>query len=79
MVKRQSLHPDNKLIDKMSEEPTPDQGSRSGGKVATNVGTRAELKRAGDDQPEVERVVGSDDPEADAVKGPKTRAKLQPD
>lgn len=79
MVKRQSLHPDNRLIDEMAEEPAPDQASRSGGKLATNVGTRAELKRADDDQPEVERVVGSDDPEADATKGPKTQAKLQPD
>ena len=79
MVKRQSLHPDNEMIDDASEHPTPEQGSRSGGNVATNVGTRAELKRAEDDPPEVERVVGSDDPEADAAKGPKTRATLQPD
>ena len=79
MVKRQSLHPDNEFIDEVTKEPTPEQGSRSGGSVATRVGTRAELKRAEDDQPEVERVVGSDDPDADAAKGPKSRAKLQPD
>lgn len=74
MPKRQSRHPDNALIDKAGEFPTPGQGSRSGGKMAQKVGTRAELNRALGGEPSVERVTGHDDPDADAVKGPKTQA-----
>lgn len=74
MTKRQSSHSDNKLTDKAAELPTPSQGSRSGGNLATRVGTRAELHAALGGEPSVERVTGNDDPEADAVKGPKTRA-----
>jgi hypothetical protein len=81
MPERQSRHPDNDLIDAMQESETPSQQSRSGGEVNRRVGTRAELKRAegtleGD---EVETAVGSDNPDEDARKGPKTRAKLQSD
>ncbi len=74
MPKRQSRHPDNALIDKAGELPTPGQGSRSGGKMAQKVGTRAELKAALGGEPSGERLTGHDDPEADAVKGPKTQA-----
>lgn len=74
MTKRQSLHPDNALIDKAGEFPTPGQGSRSGGNLAQEVGTRAELNAALGEDPSVERVLGHDDPDADAVKGPKTQA-----
>jgi hypothetical protein len=73
MPKRQSTHPDNKLIDKAGELPTPGQGSRSGGQIAQKVGTRAELQAALGGEPSVERVTGHDDPDADAVKGPKTQ------
>lgn len=79
MVKRQSFHPDNEMIENAGEMPTPSQGGRSGGSLANDVGTRAELHKTEDDLPAVERVKGSDDPEADAVKGPKSRAKLKPD
>jgi len=76
MPERQSLHPDNDLIDAMQDAPTPSQGSRSGGEVNTRVGTRDELNRAidpGNREPEV----GSDNPSQDAKKGPKTRAAIQ--
>jgi len=76
MTKRQSSHPDNRLIDKAGDLPTPGQGSRSDGNLATQVGTRAELHAALGGEPSVERVTGNDDPDADAMKGPKTQAQL---
>ncbi|WPZ02723.1 hypothetical protein T8S45_07625 [Blastomonas marina] len=76
MPERQSLHPDNDLIDRMTDEETPSQGSSSGGTVNTRVGSRADLKRATDPDNR-EPVVGSDNPEEDAKKGPKTRAAMQ--
>lgn len=75
MPERQSRHPDNELIDSMSDEATPSQGSRSGGEVNTDVGTRGELNRATDPDNR-EPVVGSDNPAEDAKKGPKTQAAL---
>ncbi len=77
MPKRQSKHPDNALIDRAGELTTPGQGSRSGGKVAQKIGTRAELHAALGGEPTVERVTGQDDPEADAVKGPKSQAQFE--
>ena len=74
MNKRQTSRSDNGLIDKAGELPTPGQGSRSGGKLAEKVGTRAELNAALGEEPSVERVTGNDDPDADAAKGPKTSA-----
>lgn len=74
MTKRQTSNSDNELIDKAGELPTPGQGSRSGGKLAQKVGTRAELNAALGEDPSVERVTGNDDPDADATKGPKTSA-----
>lgn len=76
MPNRQSSHSDNALIDRAGDLPTPGQGSRSGGKMAQKVGTRAELKAALGEEISVERVTGHDDPEADAVKGPKTQAQF---
>lgn len=76
MTKFDPQHSDNDLISKASELPTPGQGSRSGGNVATRVGTRAELNAALGEEPFVERVTGNDDPDADAVKGPKTQAQF---
>ena len=73
-------HPDNDIIDRAQEESldNPQQGS-SGGQVARAVGSRADLHRAegtlvGD---EVETALGSDNPEQDARKGPKTFEKIR--
>ncbi|MWV28488.1 hypothetical protein [Aurantiacibacter rhizosphaerae] len=76
MPERQSLHPDNELIDSMQDGATPSQGSRSGGTVNTRVGTRDEIKRATDPENR-EPTVGSDNPAEDAKKGPKTQAAIQ--
>ncbi|MGB3165649.1 MAG: hypothetical protein WBA68_02620 [Alteraurantiacibacter sp.] len=76
MPERQSRHPDNDLIDSMQEGATPSQGSRSGGTVPQDVGTRGELNRATDPDNR-EPVVGSDNPSEDAKKGPKTRAAIE--
>jgi hypothetical protein len=76
MPKRQSLHPDNEMIDRLTEEKTPSQGSSSGGDVNTRVGSRADLNRATDPDNR-EPVVGSDNPEEDAKKGDKTLAAMQ--
>lgn len=75
MAKRPSRNSDNRLIDKAGDLPTPEQGSRSGGNLATRVGPRAELQAALGEEPSVERVAGNDDPDADVVEGSKTRAK----
>ncbi|APE28250.1 hypothetical protein [Aurantiacibacter gangjinensis] len=76
MPERQSRHPDNELIDDITSDMSPSQGSRSGGNVSTRVGTRSDGKRAKDPENR-EPVVGSDNPEQDAMKGPKTRAAIQ--
>ena len=77
MPERQSRHPDNKLIDRMQDVDTPGQQSRAGGEVNRRVGTRAELERAEGEQDGITRATGSDNPEQDAQKGPKTRAAIQ--
>lgn len=76
MTKFDPQHTDNEMIAKAGELPTPGQGSRSGGTLAQQVGTRAELKAALGGKRSVERVTGNDDPDADAVKGPKTQAQF---
>ena len=76
MTERQSHHPDNELIDSMTENATPSQQSSSGGEVNREVGKRGELNRATDpDNREPE--TGSDNPEQDARKGAKTRQAIQ--
>ncbi|MBX7533381.1 hypothetical protein K3165_10640 [Qipengyuania sp. 1XM1-15A] len=76
MPERQSMHPDNELIDELTEYDTPSQQSSSGGEVNRQVGSRGELNRAFDpDNREPE--VGSDNPAQDAMKGPKTRQAMQ--
>ena len=76
MPERQSMHPDNELIDELTEYDTPSQQSSSGGEVNRQVGTRGELNRATDpDNREPE--VGSDNPSQDAMKGEKTLAAMQ--
>ena len=76
MPERQSLHPDNELIDEITEGATPSQSSSSGGEVNRQVGKRAELNGA-TDPANREPEVGSDNPAQDAQKGPKTRAAIQ--
>lgn len=71
MPERQSLHPDNELIAELTEEATPSQQGSAEGTVNVRVGKRAELNRATDPDNR-EPVVGSDNPEEDARKGPKT-------
>ena len=78
MTERQSRHPDNDLIDELTESETPSQQSSAGGEVNRRVGKRDELKRATDPDNR-EPAVGSDNPAEDAKKGPKTRAAIQSD
>lgn len=76
MPERQSRHPDNELIDEMTENATPSQQGSAGGEVNRRVGKRGEENRASDPanrEPEI----GSDNPEDDARKGPKTRQAIQ--
>ena len=76
MPERQSMHPDNELIDELTEYDTPSQQSSSGGEVNRQVGSRGELNRAFDpDNREPE--VGSDNPAQDAQKGEKTLKAMQ--
>ncbi|WP_156841010.1 hypothetical protein [Novosphingobium aquimarinum] len=74
MPERQSRHPDNDLIDSMSDAPGPQ--SSSGGGVARDVGKRDELKQVLEGE-NTERVRGSDNPQADARKGDKTLSHMQ--
>lgn len=76
MPERQSRHPDNDLIDRMTENPTPSQQGSSDGNVNVRVGKRGELNRATDPDNR-EPVIGSDNPREDAKKGPKTRQAIQ--
>lgn len=76
MPKRQSRHPDNDLIDEITEEETPSQQSSSGGSVNVRVGKRAELNRATDPDNR-EPVTGQDNPEDDARMGSKTMEKIK--
>ena len=71
MPERQSMHPDNELIDELTENPTPSQQGSAEGAVNRRVGKRAELNAATDPDNR-EPVVGSDNPSDDARKGPKT-------
>ena len=76
MPERQSRHPDNELISELTEESTPSHQGSSDGLVNVRVGKRAELNRATDPDNR-EPVVGSDNPEQDARKGPKTMNAIQ--
>ena len=78
MTERQSRHPDNDLIDELTEGEPPSQQSSAGGEVNRRVGKRGEEARATDPENR-EPVVGSDNPGEDAKKGPKTRAAIQQD
>ena len=78
MPERQSRHPDNELIEELTEGETPSQGSAAGGNVNRRVGKRGELNRA-TDPANREPEIGSDNPAQDAQKGLKTLAKIQED
>ena len=71
MPERQSRHPDNDLIDRITEESTPSQAGRAEGEVNRRVGARDELNRATDPDNR-EPATGQDNPEQDARKGDKT-------
>lgn len=76
MPERQSRHADNELIDELTEGKTPSQSGSSGGEVNRRVGKRDETKSATDpDNREPE--IGSDNPEDNAKKGPKTMEKIK--
>ena len=69
-------HPDNELIDELTEGETPSQASSAGGNVNRDGGKRGELHRATDPDNR-EPVVGPDNPAEDAKKGDKTLAAIQ--
>ena len=71
MPERQSRHPDNDLIDELTGPETSGQSSGSTGDVSAAVGSRGDLNRVADPDNR-ESVLGSDNPEQDARKGPKT-------
>jgi hypothetical protein len=75
MTKRDP-HPDNDLIDELTEGGSAFQQSRSGGNVARDVGTRAELDNVLRGEG-VERVTGKDNPAENAATGEKTAAKIR--
>ena len=71
-------HADNDLIDELEEAGgAPGQGGRSGGTVARDVGTRAEIHTTVSDTG-MERPTGQDNPAEDAMKGDKTLDRLDP-
>jgi hypothetical protein len=72
-------HPDNELIDQMQQDSMPTaQSSASGGDVARDVGSRAELHAAeGQLQgEEVERATGRDNPAQNERMGDKAHDKI---
>ncbi|MBO6525849.1 hypothetical protein [Erythrobacter sp.] len=76
MPERQSRHPDNELIEEITEGATPSQQGSAGGEVNRRVGKRGEENRATDPENR-EPEVGSDNPRQDAKKGDKTLAAMQ--
>lgn len=53
---------DNELIDELTEDPTPSQGSASGGDLAREIGQRDELASAEGEDPSITRVQKGDKP-----------------
>ena len=71
-------HPDNDLIEELQKGgPTPSQGGSSGGDLARNVGSRAEVHKTVRDTG-MERPTGQDNPAQDELKGEKTIERLDP-
>ena len=54
---------DNALIDELTEDATPSQGSASGGDLAREIGQRDEFATADGEAHQVTRVRASDKPE----------------
>jgi hypothetical protein len=72
-------HADNELIDQMQQDSMPTaQSSASGGDVARDVGSRAELHAAEGqlEGEEVERATGRDNPEQNDRMGDKAHDKI---
>lgn len=76
MTKRKA-HPDNALIDELTAQATPSQGSRSGGNVSRDVGTRSELHHA-TGEAGGERETKQDNPVDAEMKGTKSIERLDP-
>ena len=78
MPDRKSRHPDNDLIDELSDGglPAPAQGGSTRG-LSHDVGTRAELKNSLRGETEPERVTGKDHPGANARKGRKATSRIK--
>ena len=53
---------DNELIDELTEDPTPSQGSASGGDLAREIGQRDEMASAEGEDPSITRVEKGDKP-----------------
>lgn len=53
---------DNELIDELTEDPTPSQGSASGGDLAREIGQRDEMASAEGEDPSITRVQKGDKP-----------------
>ena len=71
-------HPDNALIDELTEDATPTQGGSSGGGVNRDVGARSEMHNTVGTTG-TERPTAQDHPEAmNESKGEKTIERLDP-
>lgn len=53
---------DNELIDELTDDPTPSQGSASGGDLAREIGQRDEMASAEGEDPSITRVQKGDKP-----------------
>lgn len=76
MPDRQKTHSDNEMIAEMTEAATPSQQGAAEGNVNRRVGKRGE-ENAATDPDNREPEIGSDNPEQDAMKGPKTMAAIK--
>ena len=73
-------HSDNALIDELEDQGSaPEQGSRSGGATARDVGTRSEMRNTATGNLGDVRPTAQDHPEAmNEAKGERTIARLDP-
>ena len=73
-------HSDNALIDELEDQGgAPDQGGRSGGATARDVGTRSEMRNTATGNLGDVRPTAQDHPEAmNEAKGERTIARLDP-
>lgn len=75
MTKRDP-HSDIALIDELTEDAAPGQGSSAGGNVARTVGSSADLERATDPEAR-EPATGKYNPEDSADMGEKTTGEIK--